>query len=48
MMAMAALLVLVGGLNLYALWPRDMAVRSVIITEEPAAEQEKIIHGDQA
>ena len=37
--AMAVLLVIVGGLNLYALWPRDMSVRRVIITEEPAPEQ---------
>ena len=48
LIAIAVLLAVVGSLNLYALWPRDMAVRSVIITEEPAVEKEKVIKGDQA
>ena len=44
----AMLLAIVGGLNLYALWPRDISAKKVIIIEEPAEEQEKVIAGDQA
>ena len=42
------LLAIAGGLNLYALWPRDISAKKVIIIEEPAEEQEKVIAGDQA
>ena len=48
--AIAMLLAIVGGLNLYALWPHDLGVRRAIILEEeiPAVEQEQEILGDQA
>ena len=50
LIAIAVLLAIVGGLNLYALWPRDLDVRRAIIIEEkiPAVEQEQEILGDQA
>ncbi len=48
LLVMAVLLVIVGGLNLYALWPRDMAVRGVIITEEPVPEEASEPAGNQA
>ena len=50
LIAIAVLLVIVGGLNLYALWPHDLGVRRAIILEEeiPAVEQEQEIPGDQA
>ena len=50
LIAVAVLLVIVGGLNLYALWPHDLGVRRAIILEEeiPAVEQEQEIPGDQA
>ena len=46
----AVLLAIVGGLNLYALWPHDLGVRRAIILEEeiPAVEQEQEIPGEQA
>ena len=47
-LAMAVLMAIVGGLNLYALWPTDISAKRVIIIEEPAAEQEEVIRGDQA
>ena len=39
LLAMAVLLVIVGGLNLYALWPGEWSTKRVIIIEEPAPEQ---------
>ena len=48
LIAMALLLVIVGGLNLYALWPREWSEKRVIIIEEPAPEQEEVVEGDQA
>ena len=49
---MAVLLAIVAGLNLYALWPSDLDVRRVIITEEPleepVPEQEEVTPADQA
>ena len=47
-MAMAVLLVIVAGLNLYALWPGEWSEKRVIIIEEPASEQEEVVEGDQA
>ena len=47
-LVMAVLLAIVGGLNLYALWPTDISAKRVIIIEEPAAEQEEVITGNQA
>ena len=45
---MAVLLAIVAGLNLYALWPSDMDVRRVIITEEPMPEEAPEPEGNQA
>ena len=45
-MVMAVLLVIVAGLNLYALWPRDISAKRVIIIESPAPEE--VVTGDQA
>ncbi len=44
----AVVLAIVGGLNLYALWPHDLGVRRAIILEEeiPAVEQEQEILGE--
>ena len=50
LLAIVVLLAIVGGLNLYALWPADISTRKVIILEEeiPTVEQEQEIPGDQA
>ncbi len=40
LVAMAVLLVIVGGLNLYALWPSEWSAKRVIIIEEPVRQEE--------